>query len=46
METPKISMKEIDTKVIYIRFRGTYLEFRRNALKMYKELVAFAEKTT
>ena len=44
MEKPTITKENIDMKVIYIRFRGTYLEFRRNALKMYKELVAFADK--
>jgi AraC family transcriptional regulator len=44
MEKPIITKDNIDIKVIYVRFRGSYLEFRRNALKMYKELVAFAEK--
>lgn len=44
MEKPTITKEEINIKVIYIRFRGTYLEFRRNAMKMYKELVFFAEK--
>jgi AraC family transcriptional regulator len=44
MEKPTITKEEIELKVIYIRFRGSYLEFRRNCLKMYKELVAFAEK--
>ena len=44
MEKPTITKENIDIKVIYIRFRGSYLEFRRNALKMYKELVVFAEK--
>ena len=44
MEKPIIKTEEINMKVIYIRFRGTYLEFRKNALKMYKELVTFAKK--
>jgi AraC family transcriptional regulator len=44
MEKPTITKEVLDIKVIYIRFRGTYLEFRKNALKMHKELVAFAEK--
>jgi AraC family transcriptional regulator len=44
MEKPTITKEEIDIKVIYILFKGTYLEFRKNALKMYKELVLFAEK--
>ncbi len=44
MEKPTITKEEIKMKVIYIRFRGSYLEFRRNCLKMYKELVSFAEK--
>jgi AraC family transcriptional regulator len=44
MEMPTIEKKEIKTKVIYIRFRGSYLEFRRNSLKMYKELLSYATK--
>ena len=32
--------------MIYVRYRGTYIGFRKNALKMYKELVAFAEKNS
>ncbi|MDD2238853.1 MAG: GyrI-like domain-containing protein [Bacilli bacterium] len=44
MEKPQISKKDIEIKVIYIMFKGTYLDFRKNALKMHKELVAFAEK--
>lgn len=43
MEKPIITKEVIDTKVIYIKFRGTYIQFRKNALKMYKELVSFAE---
>ena len=44
MEKPTITKEDIIMKVIYIRFRGTYLEFRRNALRMHRALVAFAVK--
>lgn len=44
MEKPVIKIEEINIKVIYVRYRGTYLGFRKNALKMYKELVTFAER--
>ncbi len=44
MEKPTVEKKDIETKVIYIRFRGSYLEFRRNSLKMYKELYNYANR--
>jgi len=44
MEKPVITKKEVEMKIIYIRFRGAYLEFRKNALKMHKELVEFAQR--
>jgi len=44
MEKPTITKETIEMKVIYIRFRGTYLEFRRNALRMLNELIVFAER--
>lgn len=44
MEKPIIEKNKIDLKVIYITFKGTYVGYRRNSLKMWKELVNFAEK--
>lgn len=44
MEKPIVSKEILSLKVIYVSFTGTYIGFRRNALRMYKELVAFAEK--
>ena len=44
MKKPTITKETIELKVIYVRYRGTYIGFRKNALKMYKELVKFAEK--
>lgn len=44
MEKPNITIEEIDLKIIYIRFRGTYVEFRKNSYKMFKKLFKFAEK--
>lgn len=44
MDIPTIEIKEIKTKVIYIRFKGSYLEFRRNAMKMFKKLEKYALK--
>ncbi len=31
-------------KIIYIRFRGSYLEFRKNSRKLFKELFEFGIK--
>lgn len=31
-----------DLKIIYIRFRGSYLEFRKNSRKLFNELFTFA----
>lgn len=44
MDKPIVETKDIEIKVIYIRFRGSYLEFRKNSLKMYKELFNYAQK--
>ncbi len=32
-----------DSSILYIRFRGTYLAFRRNARKLFTELYTFAD---
>lgn len=43
MEHPKITFeKDINIKVIYLRFRGSYLEFRKNAKGMYERLLHYA----
>lgn len=45
METPKIRIETVEEmKVIYVRFRGTYIEFRKQSKKMFKQLFTFAEK--
>lgn len=45
MEKPTISIEDLDkTKVIYVRFRGTYAEFRKNSRKMFNQLFEFAQK--
>lgn len=44
MEKPDITIKEVDVKIIYIRFRGSYVEFRRNSKNMFKQLFDFATK--
>lgn len=44
METPTITIEEIEMKVIYIRFRGSYIAFRRNARKLFNQVFAFAKK--
>jgi AraC family transcriptional regulator len=33
-----------DQKIIYIRFRGSYAEFRKNSRKLFNELFDFATK--
>lgn len=45
MNTPTVSIENIEEmKVIYIRFRGSYAAFRKQSMKMFKTLFAFAEK--
>lgn len=43
MEKPNIRVEEVEIKIIYIRFRGSYLEFRKNSMKMFRELFEFAK---
>jgi len=39
MEKPDIEIKSIDDmKVVYIRFKGTYVEFRKNSRKLFNKL--------
>ena len=35
MNEPNITIKDIEMKIIYIRFRGSYIEFRRNSRRMF-----------
>jgi AraC family transcriptional regulator len=44
MEIPTFEVKDIEFKVIYVRFKGSYLEFRKNAMKMFKKLEKYAIK--
>jgi DNA gyrase inhibitor len=45
MKEPKIRIENIeDMKVIYIRFRGTYVEFRKKSRSMFNKLFEFAKK--
>ena len=45
MNKPTVSMEHIgEMKLIYVRFRGTYLEFRKQSRKMFKTLFSFAEQ--
>jgi len=44
MKEPKIRIENIeDMKVIYIRFRGTYVEFRKKSRSMFNKLFEFAK---
>ena len=43
MEKPNIRIEEVEMKIIYIRFRGSYLEFRKNSMKLFRELFLFAK---
>ncbi|MDD3129425.1 MAG: GyrI-like domain-containing protein [Candidatus Izemoplasmatales bacterium] len=43
MEKPVISIKNnISMKVIYLSFKGNYIEFRKNSQSMYENLFKFA----
>lgn len=44
MNEPNITIKDIEMKIIYIRFRGSYIEFRRNSRRIFKQLFAFATR--
>lgn len=45
MEKPNITIETIENlRIIYVRFRGSYLEFRKNSAKLYKKLLDFALK--
>ena len=45
IEPTSITTENLDNqKIIYIRFRGSYLEFRKNSRKLFKELFEFGIK--
>lgn len=45
MDIPNITIgKEINMKVIYLRFRGSYIEFRKNSKNMYEKLLNYTIK--
>jgi len=44
MEIPNITIEELkDVRVIYIRFRGTYIEFRKNSRRLFNQIFKFAQ---
>lgn len=44
MKEPDITIKEIQNmKLIYVRFRGTYIEFKKQSKKMFETLFKFAQ---
>lgn len=45
MNKPTITIEELnEVRIIYIRFRGSYVEFRKNSKKLFQKLFDFATK--
>ncbi len=44
MNKPDITIQTIDLRVMYLRFKGTYLEFRKNSQALYQRLLSYAQK--
>lgn len=44
MERPNITIENISTRVIYVRFKGSYVAFRKNSRKLFNKLFSFAKK--
>lgn len=44
MEKPNIKIKNIDIRVIYVRFKGSYVDFRKNSRKLFNQLFKFAKE--
>ena len=45
MNLPTVTIENIgEMRLIYVRFRGTHFEFRKQSKKMFKTLFSFAEK--
>lgn len=42
MEKPNITIEHFNKKVIYVRFKGSYVAFRKNSRKMFNQLFSFA----
>ncbi len=42
MEKPNITIEHFNKKVIYVRFKGSYVAFRKNSRKMFNQLFDFA----
>lgn len=42
MEKPDITIENYSARVIYVRFKGSYVAFRKNSRKMFNQLVTFA----
>lgn len=44
MKQPTVTIETVEFKVIYIRFTGTYQDFRKNAMKLFNQLFTYAKK--
>ncbi len=44
MEKPNITIENIDIRVIYVRFKGSYVDFRKNSRKLFNQLFKFAKE--
>ncbi|QLY81257.1 AraC family transcriptional regulator [Clostridium intestinale] len=44
MEKPNIKIENIDIRVIYVRFKGSYVDFRKNSRKLFNQLFKFAKE--
>ncbi len=44
MEKPNITIENIDIRVIYVRFKGSYVDFRKNSIKLFNQLFKFAKE--
>lgn len=42
MEKPNITIESYNTRVIYVRFKGSYVEFRKNSRKLFNQLLSYA----
>jgi AraC family transcriptional regulator len=42
VENPNITIEYFTTRVIYVRFKGSYVAFRKNGRKMFNQLFSFA----
>lgn len=42
MEKPNITIEYFDARVIYVRFKGSYVAFRKNGRKLFNQLFSFA----